>query len=278
MALAGSQNKLLFFYLHDNKSEACCDDIYAFNSSSNIRFLITGIVQEDMNNSLVKYNQNQVLRIDRSIEKTNNSKPRKLSNVVVYLYSIDRYTMESFYFLTDTTDEKGEFQFDLQSNKDFLLRVNEYGIFTDEHAFNTYNYENVNIRLDTSLIAVPNKPFIIENIIFEEENTELTPKIKSRIDSTLLWILEEVPHAIIDISHQAEDKDPDLSQMRTQNIIDYLISKGLSENRLYDNSYFVSSMLESEMEGVGMTYELPETDSKGFIEFNIIGKLYLREE
>ena len=66
--------------------------------------------------------------------------------------------------------------------------------------------------------------------------------------------------------------------MRTQNIIDYLISKGLSENRLYDNSYFVSSMLESEMEGVGMTYELPETDSKGFIEFNIIGKLYLREE
>lgn len=259
------------------KSKTCCDDIYAFNSSSNIRFLITGLVQEDMDNILVRYNQNQVLRINRSVEKVRNKMPEKLSNIIVYLYSIDRYTMESFYFLTDTTDEKGEFQFELQSNKDFLLRVNEHGIFSVEHAFNTYNYEKVKIRVDTSLIAVPDKPYIIENILFEEDNTELTSKTKSIIDSTLLWILEEIPHIIIDLSHQAKDKDPDISQLRTQNIIDYLISKGISENRLYDNSYFVASLLESDMETDALNKTI-KTNSKGFIEFNIIGKIYLREE
>ena len=223
-----SQHEGFFVSNRENKlnikNKTCCDDIYAFNSSSDIRFLITGMVQEDIDNILVKYNQNQVLRINRSVEKVRNQNPEKLSNIIVYLYSIDRYTMESFYFLTDTTDENGEFQFELQSNKDFLLRVNEFGIFADEHAFNTYNYENVNIRLDTSNIAIPDKPYIIENIIFEEENTELTPQIKSRLDSTLLWILEEIPHIIVDLSHLAKDRGPDLAQTRTQNIIDYLIT------------------------------------------------------
>jgi tetratricopeptide (TPR) repeat protein len=246
------------------KNETCCDDIYTFNSSGNIRFLITGIVQDDPENILVKYNQNQVIRINRAIENVKKEKPQKLGGVVVYLYSIDRYTMESFYFLTDTTDEKGEFQFDLQSNKDFLLRVNEYGVFSDEHAFNTYNYAETNIRLDTSLIVVPNKPYLIENLVFEDTSTQLTTEIKARLDSSLLLIMNELPHIIIDISHHAPDRDADLSQARTQNIINYLIGKGISENRVYDNSYFAMSMLESEGIKDSLNKTLKE-QSKGYL-------------
>ncbi len=258
------------------KNETCCDDIYSFNSSANIRFLITGMVMEDKNNILSKYNYNQVLRISRSLENVRKEKPKKQSNVTVYLYSIDRYTMESFYFLTDTTDENGEFQFDLQSNKDFLLRINEYGVFSGEQVFHTYNYENVNIRLDTTYIIVPDKPYIIEDINFETDNTELTPQIEAELNSTLLWLLEEMPHIIIEISHQSLEKDPDLMQMRTQNIIDYLISKGISENRVYDNSYFVTMMLESETETNDNNQSIIRRD--GIIEFNIIGKLILKEK
>ncbi|NOZ46635.1 MAG: OmpA family protein [Chlorobi bacterium] len=223
-------------------NETCCDDIYSFFIPNYIHYSVSGILEEDENNILQQYISNQA--IDTKNEKGEEAfKTPRLQDVLVSLYLIDKNTMETVLINKSRTNHEGEYNFTLMPDKDYKIIINEDGIFTKEYRFNTHNSDNPEIELDTTaLVIMPDQPLVIKNIYYDFDRSTLSDIAKTSIDTTLLKILSQIPKIIVEISAHTDNKGNDaynlrLSQSRAESVVKYLVSKGISSDRLIAKGY-----------------------------------------
>ncbi|MBI4646605.1 MAG: OmpA family protein [Bacteroidia bacterium] len=84
--------------------------------------------------------------------------------------------------------------------------------------------------------------FVLNNIYYEFDKSELTADAKKVIDSTLLVILKKEPDISLQINSFTDnlgnnEYNLELSNQRTQSVVNYLISKGISKNRLITTAF-----------------------------------------
>lgn len=204
------------------------DDIYSFNRAPLILNAIGIIVDAESN--------------------------KPVSNVTVY-FKGDNGIIDSI-----TTGSSGEFNFkNLKPDLKYAVTAVKEGFFSDSKNISTIGVkENMEfskktgVDLDFGLLKISKKEIVIPNISYDFNQSELKAESKIELDK-LARILVETPKVIIEISAHTDEKGGDdynlsLSQKRAQNVVNYLISKGVSETRMVAKGYGESQPLKKNAE------------------------------
>ena len=135
------------------------------------------------------------------------------------------------------TNDKGYFKFDnvpinnkytvIATKNDFLTQSKEIEITNKQRKY------ELNFEVEP---AKHDREYVIENIYFDFDKATLKEESKIELDK-LAQLLKLNPNLIVQINSYCDERGTDeynikLSQQRAQAVVDYLISKGISPNRL----------------------------------------------
>jgi peptidoglycan-associated lipoprotein len=169
---------------------------------------------------------------------TDKSNNKAIHNVTITIKGSDGSS------ITTETDSKGNYKVEtLKSNVNYTISLSKEGYFGNARNLNIENekfskeFSKANgSDFDFSLIKMTKKEIEIPNIYYDFDSAILKEDSKKELDK-LAIILEETPSVSIIInSHTDEQGNEDynlkLSEKRAQAVVDYLISRGISFNRL----------------------------------------------
>jgi OOP family OmpA-OmpF porin len=83
---------------------------------------------------------------------------------------------------------------------------------------------------------------VLNGINYGYDSADLTTDAKVSLDTGLFPIMTENPQIIIELSSHTDSKGSDdynlkLSERRAKSVVDYMITKGITSNRLVDKGY-----------------------------------------
>ena len=221
-----------------NKS-TCCDDIFYYHWNDFIRITVTGTIypfEQD------RYGRKKDLSNFDFMNPDANIKP--LSGAKVALYIQDKETKDYNFVDRYTTADDGKFFFTLLPDQDYEFRMEGLQYFDSKNYLSTqyFDFSDTIAMPPTWVNVLSDKPIVLENIYYDFNSAELSQKAKNAIDTTLLVMLKEAPEFIIEIgSHTDSIGDAEynlkLSQERADNVVKYLISKGIPTDRLIAKGY-----------------------------------------
>lgn len=147
---------------------------------------------------------------------------------------------------TISTDKNGYYHVDITIGEEIFLKAQKEGYFADAAVINTKTItESTTLRQDFYLDKIPEKEIRIEGIEYDFDSDKLRP-ISMEILDKIYDFLELNDNLIVEINSHTDYRGSDkynlsLSKRRAQSCVDYLISKGISKERLIANGYGESS-------------------------------------
>lgn len=142
------------------------------------------------------------------------------------------------------TDHNGNYHFQVGSNRDLKINVMRDKYFAKNISYNYAQLVQVDTLLSSALCLEPmiiNKPIVLENIFYEFDSADLTEQSKVTLD-TLYQIMVDNPNIEIELSAHTDNigTEPynlNLSDRRAKSCVDYLISKGITADRMTSKGY-----------------------------------------
>lgn len=206
------------------------DDIYTF-------------VNEDPNLKIVNYYLQGVTYFKNKSEQL-----EILPNTRVTLIGAENEVMQDY-----ITGNDGKFLFRVYDNEDYNLIAESDGFLTKRQVYTTRGKGVdprtlkdlvTNITLDTVMILdrkAVNEKFVLENIYFGFDSTYITPQSAVELDK-LAQLLKDNPEIKIEMGSHTDsvasfEYNIDLSKRRAESTVNYLISKGISPDRLTSKGY-----------------------------------------
>jgi peptidoglycan-associated lipoprotein len=185
------------------------DDIFAF-SLPPLRFNIKGIV------------------IDHKTEAV-------IPDAKVKLIGSDGTTLEN------KTGSDGTFRYNLKPNTDYIFLASKEGYLNSKGRETTKGQEESKDYRITLEMASIDKPIELPNIFYDFGKWDLRPESMVALDK-LVEVLNDNPNITIELGSHTDSRDTEafnkqLSQKRAQSVIDYLISKEISADRLTAKGY-----------------------------------------
>ncbi len=235
------------------KSGNCCDDLYAFADESFTLYKINGKVLSDENQNIQD------------------------ATVKVYLIEGDsiRVLQQSV-----QTDDLGNYELVLDRDKQYEIQVTKEGYLNEKKTMISRSDQARNLNFE--LEGVKDKTFILENVYYKFDRSELTQDAMNTIDTTLLPVMLDNPLIIIELSSHTDSKgtkgyNEKLSQDRAESVVKYLRKKGISKNRMVAKGYGFSKPIAPNTHPDGS--DNPEGRAKNRrTEFRIIGELEEAED
>ncbi|HPG74362.1 MAG TPA: OmpA family protein, partial [Bacteroidales bacterium] len=127
---------------------------------------------------------------------------------------------------------------------DYFITVKDFNRVEKRLDFTTKNItQSDTLVLDAILVnTIPTQPFIVNNIYYEFGMSRLTDKAKITIDRTIYSLMSKYPKIVVEIRSHTDSVASDefnlkLSQDRAQSVVNYLIGKGISSDRLVAKGY-----------------------------------------
>ncbi|NLO01082.1 MAG: OmpA family protein [Bacteroidales bacterium] len=135
----------------------------------------------------------------------------------------------------------GKFQYKLQPETEYIFAAFKDGFLRDKGSVSTIGLDNSKDFRFELFLTPTDAPIKLENINYEFGRWDLLPESKTALD-TLVGLLILNPTITIEImahtDHVGSDQfNFDLSQKRAQSVVDYLIEKGISPQRLVAKGY-----------------------------------------
>jgi len=196
-------------FLSSSRGVRSDDDIYSFFLPP-LKFNIDGVVLD---------------------EKTE----EPLAEAVVKSIGSDGITLEA------TTDKKGGFKFMLKPATDYVFIASKKGYLNNKERETTKGLdESKNFSTKIYLASIA-KPIDLPNIFYDFAKWDLRPESMVELDK-LVETLNDNPHVTIELmshtdSRGSAEANIELSQKRAQSVVDYLIEKGIEEDRLSAKGY-----------------------------------------
>jgi len=231
---------------HSLRHETCCDDIYEFVDKGIITILATGrvfgITDPEFYKTIEKdYKTELVVNID--ILDTDEDQLQLLNDFPVNLYIKDKNNSKEIFVRTCYTTN-GRYNFNLEQGNDYFIQVNDINAVEKRLPFTTKNiFKSDTIHLDALILnTFPKDPIIVKNIYYDFNDYRLRNEAKNTINSTIYSLMVKFPNIIIEISSHTDSIGSDklneiLSQNRAQSVVNYLIEKGISKDRLIARGY-----------------------------------------
>ncbi len=216
--------------------EGCCDDLYAIDFENIIEIPITGRVFE--------IEDDELQRLLKEGFKGEALQPEEDSIDVHFIEgsTVSLFvgnTNEKVFIASTETNDNGEYSFNVMPDKDYVLQFEHVKTGSAMIPFSTNGItEPDTLKMDDyGINYITKDPLIIKNIYYEYGKYKLTKEHKNTIDAAILKLLEEAPEIVVEISshtdsHGSADFNYKLSQKRADEIIKYLVSKGIEEKRL----------------------------------------------
>lgn len=140
------------------------------------------------------------------------------------------------------TDEKGFYSTPLLENMEYFLKAQKKGYFADAASAITKGLtETTHLEHDFFLNIIPGEEIVIEGIEYDLNKATLRPKSKEILDKIFEYI-QLNNNLIFEINAHTDTRgsviaNQKLSQARAQSCVDYLVSKGVTIDRLKSTGY-----------------------------------------
>ncbi len=216
----------------------CCDDLYRFKYKDFVRLGLAGQAYFVFGPDSLQSLENILSDKEDSTKKGWNL----LTGAVIDLFLKDD---EGNYMLikSDTSGSEGKYFFSIKNNREYLIKASKEGYFAKQKQVSTLGrYLSDTLIRNLRLSVIPKKPIVVRNIYYPFDEYYLTDSARTIIDSTILRIMTENPEIIAEISSHTDSKGTDdynneLSQKRAESVVNYLISKDISPDRLKAKGY-----------------------------------------
>jgi outer membrane protein OmpA-like peptidoglycan-associated protein len=217
---------------------SCCDDIFYFKINNCVRVNSTGIIR---NSSNAEFYNSLNTKYHLGIEVPKDSLP--LANVPVELYLTDDAGNNDIFISKTYTDACGQYSFELERNKHYKILAKNYG-YHEKSANVSTLYANCSdtIKIENTFISYVPKVNARINIYYDYNDDHLSDSARRSIDMMLVPLFELFPNAIIEIGSHTDNNGSskynlDLSQRRSESVVNYLVTKGISKDRLVARGY-----------------------------------------
>lgn len=137
--------------------------------------------------------------------------------------------------------DDGSFSFPLQRGVDYVMMAGAPGYLNARQEFTSDTAEvDAEYGIDFMLASI-NKPNIVENIFYDYDKATLRPESTAALDE-LVVMLRDNPNITIEMASHTDRVGSDeyniaLSDRRAKAVVDYLIAKGISPDRLQYAGY-----------------------------------------
>jgi outer membrane protein OmpA-like peptidoglycan-associated protein len=158
---------------------------------------------------------------------------------VSFVDSLSKQTIKEL-----VTDNTARYTFDVRTKRPYKLVLEKSGYFTKvipvpasgQMAGDTLN--NPDICLQAFAV---DKPIVIKNVLYDYDKATLRPESKLVLDE-LVTIMNDNPKIKVELGAHTDSKGSDsynqkLSQARAQACVDYIVSKGVADSRIYAKGY-----------------------------------------
>jgi outer membrane protein OmpA-like peptidoglycan-associated protein len=219
----------------------CCDDIYTFNVLECVSVYSFGTVRNSTNYDIY---DDLNAKYHLGLKYPENNAP--LSDVAVELYLPYENADDAILVAQTTTDKNGNYHFELDKDRNYKVLVKNYGYFEKKVAVSTFNLKcSDTVKIGTALIPYLPKVTIQVNIYYDFDKYNLTESAKQTIDSMMLPLFDMFPNGVVEIGSHTDSigtelYNMDLSQRRSESVVSYLISKGITSERLVAKGYGMS--------------------------------------
>ncbi len=254
--------------------QTCCDDIFYYRWNDFIRITSTGVIypfETDRFGRKKDLSGFDFMNPDESVEPLNEAK--------VALWVQDKETKEYIFLDRYTTGEDGRFYFTLEPDQDYEFRMEGFQYFDSKNYLSTqfFNFSDTIEMPPTWVNVFSERPVVLENIYYDFNSADLSSSAKNVLDTTLLVLLKGAPEFIVEIGSHTDsigdyEYNMQLSQDRADNVVKYLVSKGIPSERLVPKGY-------GAMEPVAPNYNPDGSDNEEGreknrrTEFRVIGTL-----
>ncbi len=147
------------------------------------------------------------------------------------------------------TDSRGEFRIDLPKENSYRVVVSKDGYLNASVSESTKGAGEVCNKNVTLTVKEKRKnvAFKIENILYDFDSPKLRDESIPNLE-VLLRLLNDNPNIVIELGSHTDSKGTDeynmaLSQKRAQSVVDWLVGKGITTNRLVARGYGESAPL-----------------------------------
>lgn len=175
------------------------------------------------------------------------------------------------------SDKSGRFFMELEKEKDYRLIAlkNGYLSFEEPVVLSTKGKTKSvlfteNILMDKIVI---NKPIRVDNIYYDLAKWAIKPQAAKELDK-LVSMMINTPEIKIELSSHTDSRGSDkanmtLSQKRAQSAVNYIVSKGISKDRIIAKGYGESQLLNACGNGIKCSEEEHQLNRR--TEFKVIG-------
>ncbi len=135
----------------------------------------------------------------------------------------------------------GSFRFPLARGVNYVMLAGAKGYLNAKQQFTSDTAEeDAEYSVDFILASIT-KPVVIDNIFYDFDKATLRPESKAALDE-MAQIMRDNPNITIEMAshtdrHGTEEYNLNLSERRAKSVIDYLISVGISADRLQHTGY-----------------------------------------
>lgn len=252
----------------------CCDDIYHFRWTDFIRLDVTGQV---FPNEKTEYGPKKNYNDFNFMKAADSIKP--MQGAIIGLYMIDKETKEKVFIDRDTTDVNGKYHFDLLPNKDYKFEMEGFQYFNEQvHLSTDMITFSFTIEMPPIWVnVITDDPIVLKNVYYAFDDATLSDAAKKEIDKTLLELMQKAPDLIIEVGSHTDslgnsEYNKKLSQQRADNVINYLVSKGVEKKRLTAVGYGADKPVANNFNKDG-TDNAEGRDKNRRTEFRVIGTL-----
>jgi outer membrane protein OmpA-like peptidoglycan-associated protein len=179
--------------------------------------------------------EKNVLIIQGKVFNAQNNEPL-MASVAVYLNN------ETEIASIDTDTGSGEYQLNISSDKDFMIRVGAKGFMNVEETVSISEYEQNLILKSYYLEPLEvGKVFKLNNVLFHRASSNLIDSSYVELDIVYRMMIDN-PEIMIELSGHTDNvgnakKNVILSQERVDVVKQYLVEKGIDEDRILGKGY-----------------------------------------
>ncbi|RRO13589.1 OmpA family protein [Flavobacteriaceae bacterium 14752] len=248
------------------------DDIsFIIDAKSKIGFFATNRNEDAKEDDIFRFIQNEEL-ITKCKQYLSGTVRDKDTNEPIPTVTVKLFDADLNQISITKSDINGEYDFDVECNKRYIVRIEKDGYKTTEKPFKTTNkYEKdfkdvvfmeVGENLGVKKVEKGDdlrKILQLDPIYFELDKSNITSQASVELQK-ISTLMKQYPSMKIDIRSHTDSRAGDnynmvLSQERAESTVNYLINQGVDSNRLSGKGYGESQLMNRCSNGVDCSEE-----------------------
>ncbi len=210
--------------------ENCCDDIYPWKSTFAEKITVSAVLVSK-NVDLKK------LGISNLMPSSMDSNQDVIDNAKIDIY-IQKDSTNYVYINSTTTDSFGKLNFLSPIDMDYRMVIADKRVVSKNIDFSTRGLSSAMLNMgQVSTPTMDTVPYVLPQIFGPGNQTKLSADEHAIIDGGLLKMMLLYPDVSVEIGSHTDNRGNDkynvrLSDRRACEVVRYIISKGISEDRL----------------------------------------------